>query len=169
MGTTPPLPAAAPAIPGAVPAEPVPMLFTEPAVDFGDSDSLAALPDEGVVAGVWTIEFFRDDFFDERVEPEPTLDTVLPLPRFRFLITSVLSDNGRTTPCSFRKRPQALHKGWPSGFRRQSGVVWVKQLVQVVGWPLSCPGLVPPGLTGLEGAAELKPDSGGELGEDIAR
>ena len=50
--------------------------------------------------------------------------------------------------------------------RRQSGVVVVKQLVQVVGTLLSPPGR---GLPGLEGAAELKFDSGGEFGEDCGR
>lgn len=52
--------------------------------------------------------------------------------------------------------------------RRHKGVVWVKQLVQVVG-ALPSPCLVPPGLWGRDGAAELKPDSGGELGEDCGR
>lgn len=110
---------------------------TEPVVDLGDSDSLAGLAEVGVVAeaaeeatGVWAIEFLRDDFLDER---EELTGIELPLPRFRFLITSVLSESGRTTPCSLRKRPQALQSGWPSGLRRHSGVVWVKQLVQVVG------------------------------------
>jgi hypothetical protein len=108
-------------------------------VDFGDSDSAAF----GVVTGVIAMEFLRDDFFEARVEDGPT--GVLPLPRLRFLMTSVLSDSGRTTPCSFRNRPQALQRGAPSGLRRQRGVVWVKQLVQVVGAPPS-PGFVPPGL-----------------------
>ena len=74
-----------------------------------------------------------------------------PEPRFRFLMTSVLRLRGRTTPWSLRKRPQALHSGWPSGFRRQSGVVWVKQFVHVVGalvppfvLALLSPGLAPP-------------------------
>ena len=89
-------------------------------VDFGDSES-AALCDVGVVTGVWAIEFFRDDFFDDRVEAVPT--GALPLPRLRFLITSVFKDNGRTTPCSFKNRPHALQSGWPSGLRRHKGVV----------------------------------------------
>lgn len=133
MGTTPPLPAAAPAIPGPVPAEPPPELPIEPVVDFGDSDSLGIFPELGVVTGVWTIEFFRDDFLDDRVEPLPTFTAALPLPRLRFLMTSVFKESGRTTPCNLRKRPQALHNGWPSGLRRHSGVVCVKQLVHVVG------------------------------------
>jgi hypothetical protein len=108
-------------------------------VDFGDSESGAF----GVVTGVRAIEFLRDDFFDARVEVVPT--GAFPLPRLRFLMTSVLSDSGRTTPCSFRKRPHALQRGCPSGLRRHNGVVCVKQLVQVVGALLS-PGFVPPGL-----------------------
>ncbi len=77
--------------------------------------------------------------FFERVLVPPT-GKLFPEPRFRFLMTSVFRLNGRTTPWSFRKRPHALHRGWPSGFLRQSGVVCVKQLVHVVGgadsvWP----------------------------------
>jgi hypothetical protein len=64
-------------------------------VDFGDSES-AALCDVGVVTGVCAIEFLRDDFFDDRVEA--VLTGALPLPRLRFLMTSVFNDNGRTTP-----------------------------------------------------------------------
>jgi hypothetical protein len=121
IGTTPP-DLAAPGVGMAVVAleEPPP---TEP-VDFGDSES-APLPDVGVVAGVCAIEFFRDDFFDA-LDVVPLTGAELPLPRLRFLMTSVLSDKGRTTPCSLRNKPQALHRGWPSGLRRQSGVVWVK-------------------------------------------
>jgi len=47
---------------------------------------------------------------------------VLPPPRLRFLMTSVLSDRGRTTPCNLRNNPHALHRGWPSGFLRHRGV-----------------------------------------------
>jgi hypothetical protein len=93
--------------------------LTDP-VDLGDSES-AALFDVGVVTGVWAIEFFRDDFFEARVAATPT--GAFPLPRLRFLITSVFSDKGRTTPCSFRKSPQALQSGCPSGLRRHKGVV----------------------------------------------
>ena len=42
----------------------------------------------------------------------------------------------------------------------------MKQFVHVVGAPDWSLGFVPPGLGGREGAAELKPDSGGEFGED---
>jgi hypothetical protein len=70
---------------------------TEP-VDFGDSESAwLALPDVGVVTGVCASEFFLDDFFDDRVEAEPT-GAEFPLPRLRFLITSVFKESGRTTP-----------------------------------------------------------------------
>lgn len=139
---------------GVVAAVPVPF---EPAVDFGDSDSFPPL--EGALDAC-AIEFFRTAPFFDRDE---VLITWFPLPRLRFLITSVFKLRGRTTPCSFRNRPHALHSGWPSGLRRQSGVVCVKQLVQVVGTPLSPPGL---GLPGRDGMAELKFESGGELGED---
>jgi hypothetical protein len=71
-------------------------------------------------------------FFLDRVLEPPT-GRPDPEPRFRFLMTSVFKLSGRTTPCSLRKRPQALQRGWPSGLRRQSGVVWVKQFVHVVG------------------------------------
>lgn len=95
----------------APPAAVAPELFTEPAVDFGDSDSFGPFTEPGVVAAgeVCATEFFREDFFDERVDP--TVDTAFPLPRFLFLMTSVFSERGRTTPCSLRKRPQALHNG----------------------------------------------------------
>lgn len=67
------------------------------------------------LAAIERLEFLRD----AAVEPEFFLDLVLvpptgildPEPRFLFLMTSVFKLNGRTTPCSFRKRPQALHKG----------------------------------------------------------
>lgn len=45
----------------------------------------------------------------------------------------------------------------------------MKQLVHVVGTPLSAPGLKIPGLPGLEGAAEVKADSGGDEVEDMGR
>lgn len=41
---------------------------------------------------------------------------------------SVFRLRGRTTPCSLKNRPHALHKVLPSGLRRQSGVVVVLQL-----------------------------------------
>lgn len=135
-------------------------------MEGGDSDAVAlcGLPEVGVVRGAWATEFFLPPFFDERVEETPT-DKLLPLPLLRFLITSVFRERGRTTPCSFRKRPQALQRGWPSGLRRHSGVVCVKQLVQVVGVLPCSPFLEPPGLAGREGAVLLNPDSGGVLGE----
>lgn len=72
------------------------------------------------------VEFFREfsalAVFLDLVLLPPT-GTLVPEPRLRFLMTSVFKLNGRTTPCSFRKRPQALHNGWPSGFRLHKGVV----------------------------------------------
>lgn len=57
---------------------------------------------------------------------------LLPLFRFRFLITSVFKLNGLTTPCNFRNKPHALQSGLPSGFLRHKGVVVVLQLVHCV-------------------------------------
>ena len=76
-------------------------------------------------------------FLAERVLVPPPTGRLAPELRLRFLMTSVFRLSGRTTPWSFRKRPHALQSGWPSGLRRHSGVVWVKQLVQVVGALLS--------------------------------
>jgi hypothetical protein len=52
-------------------------------------------------------------FFDARVAAPPDAPTgsEAPDPRLRFLMTSVFSDRGRTTPWSLRKRPQALQSG----------------------------------------------------------
>jgi hypothetical protein len=99
----------------------------DPVVDFGDSDSVV-LAFAGVLA-TWATEFLRLAAFLDRDE---TPGTVVPLPLLRFLITSVLRLRGLTTPCSLRNRPHALQSGCPSGLRRQSGVVCVKQLVHVV-------------------------------------
>lgn len=161
MATTPP-DLAGEAAP--LPLFPAPPNPADP-VDFGDSES--TLTDVGVETGVCASEFFRDDFFDARDE-EPATGAV-PLPRLRFLMTSVLSERGRTTPWSFRNNPQALQSGCPSGLRRQRGVVCVKQFVHVVGAFPCSPCLVPPGLVGRDGAAELKPDSGGVFGDDCGR
>lgn len=87
------------------------VLGAEPAVDLGDSESAPlALPEVGVVAeDCAAIEFLRDVLFFDLLEP-PT-GTLFPLPRLRFLMTSVLSDSGRTTPCNFKNRPHALQSG----------------------------------------------------------
>jgi hypothetical protein len=85
----------------------------------------------GLVLFVTAVEIDRVEFLREFNALAVFLDlvllpptgTLLPDPRLRFLITSVFKLNGLTTPCSFRKRPQALHKGWPSGFRLHRGVV----------------------------------------------
>lgn len=134
-------------------------------------------------------EFLREAaalaFFFDLVLVPPT-GRLEPEPRFRFLMTSVLRLSGRTTPCNFKNRPQALHSGCPSGFRRQSGVVWVKQLVHVVGvFPsevllaADCKLVVEPcleagGDDGRLGATEENPDMvplaspAGEIGIDCA-
>lgn len=134
MGTT-PLPPTAPVLKpvGVLPAvlPPEPGLSPSRAA-FGGVVALVA-----VVEDIASVEFFREAepkpaFFFDLVLVPPT-GRLAPEPRLRFLITSVFKLRGRTTPWSFRNRPQALHKGCPSGFRRQRGVVWVKQLVHVVG------------------------------------
>lgn len=144
--------------------------LTDPYGEEGDVESfkLLALPEVGVVEGVSPIEFLREAFLADRVEAAPT-GIWFPLPRFRFLMTSVFKESGRTTPCSFRNSPQALHSGWPSGLRRHNGVVWVQQFVHVVGAPMFSPFFDPPGLPGRDGATLLKPDCGGEFGDDCGR
>lgn len=122
-----------------------------PAIEGGDSDSLTLLAraEFGVVTRLLlfpallraTVEFFlvvvpEDepvtmplsamlDFFAARVEATGPVvgGPVWPEPRLRFLMTSVLRERGRTTPWSFRNKPQALQRGWPSGLRRHRGVV----------------------------------------------
>lgn len=72
---------------------------------------------------MFNVEFFRvftpEDvpealmlafFLPDRVLVPPT-GPLFPEPRFRFLITSVFKLSGRTTPCSFKNRPQALQRG----------------------------------------------------------
>lgn len=113
----------------------------------------------GVTVDTCCTEFLREDFF---VREAPTA-RVLALLRLRFLMTSVFSDRGRTTPCNLRNKPQALQSGWPSGLRRHRGVVEVRQLVQMVGPAVPCSPFL--GLAGRDGAALLRPDSGGVLGE----
>ena len=118
MGTTPDVPAVAVGV--ATPVELAasdndddPRVVVSPMPEEAGGDSGAPLVggrlDWGAAAMVgacWT-EFLREDFFDREV---PTAK-VLALLRLRFLITSVFSDRGRTTPCSLRNRPQALHRG----------------------------------------------------------
>jgi hypothetical protein len=43
------------------------------------------------------MEFFRVAFFEDRVDALPT-GIEFPLPLFRFLMTSVFNESGRTTP-----------------------------------------------------------------------
>jgi hypothetical protein len=69
-----------------------------------------------------SVEFFLvlvPDVLAEALTPAVFLDRVLvpptgkfaPEPRLRFLITSVFKLSGRTTPWSFKNRPQALQRG----------------------------------------------------------
>lgn len=92
------------ALVGVVAAVPV---LAEPAFDLGESASVA-----DILAGLLeecAIEFLRlAIFFDLE---DVAVEDGLPLPRLRFLITSVFKLSGRTTPCSLRNRPQALQRG----------------------------------------------------------
>lgn len=60
-----------------------------------------------------SVEFF----LEAALEPvpfffrDPPTGRLAPDPLFRFLMTSVFKLRGRTTPWSFRKRPQALQRG----------------------------------------------------------
>jgi hypothetical protein len=74
---------------GVVTALPVP---AEPATDFGESASLADF--EGVFAD-WAIEFLRLAIF---LDLEEVVIAGFPLPRLRFLMTSVFRLRGLTTP-----------------------------------------------------------------------
>ena len=74
---------------GVVTALPVP---AEPATDFGESASLADF--EGVFAD-WAIEFLRLAIF---LDLEEVVTAGFPLPRLRFLMTSVFRLRGLTTP-----------------------------------------------------------------------
>ena len=99
IGTTPLLvvPADAGKLVGVLPAVERPS--AEPCSDGGDSEfvALRALAEVGVTEGVCWMEFLRDTFFDDLAAETPT-GRLFPLPRFRFLITSVLRERGRTTP-----------------------------------------------------------------------
>jgi len=70
-------------------------------VDVGFDERLFAILDFRAEVRVGT----ASEALAELVPPE------FPPPRFRFLMTSVFRDKGRTTPWSLRKRPQALHRG----------------------------------------------------------
>jgi len=105
--------------PGAIDTTPFALgVAPDDVVELGDSESCGIRC--GIGAGGATREFLRDAFLPTDLV---LLTCVAPLPRLRFLITSVLRDRGRTTPWSFRNRPHALHSGFPSGFRRHKGVV----------------------------------------------
>jgi hypothetical protein len=65
----------------------------EPVMEGGDSEVLMRDPME--LDGACWIEFLREVFLDDREAPTAS---VLALLRFLFLMTSVFSDSGRTTP-----------------------------------------------------------------------
>lgn len=142
IGTTPlpPTMAAPPYwLPGVLPAVKFPLLVGLSAsllllgrfIDGGDTAAwllttgTATAAAAAAAADMDSVEFF----LEAALEPVPAFFLVpptgrlLPDPRFLFLMTSVFKLSGRTTPWSFRKRPQALHRGWPSGLRLHSGVV----------------------------------------------
>lgn len=56
-----------------------------------------------------TTEFFRAEVRVGAVSV--VVVVVFPPPLFRFLITSVFNESGRTTPCNLRNSPHALHSG----------------------------------------------------------
>ena len=71
-------------------------IVLDPIMAGGDSEELPFGVREATrLEGICAMEFLRDDFLDEREVPTARL---LALLRLRFLITSVLSDSGRTTP-----------------------------------------------------------------------
>lgn len=95
---------------GVLPVVALVLPVVDPVVDFGDSESCTeVLPEVGVVAGVCATEFFLLAVFFIRLGP--AVGGAFPLPRLRFLITSVFKLRGLTTPCSLRNSPQALQRG----------------------------------------------------------
>lgn len=75
---------------------------------------LVLLVELAATVAIDKVELFREAaadpvafFLDLALPPDP----LGPEPLFLFLMTSVLRLRGRTTPCSLRKRPQALHSG----------------------------------------------------------
>jgi len=75
---------------GTTPGFPIPL---DPDMDGGDSEVLTRdVIDED---GACWMEFLREDFLDDREVPTVRVFALL---RLRFLITSVFSESGRTTP-----------------------------------------------------------------------
>ena len=98
---------------GVLPAVELGAVF-EPAAELGESASAAEfLLVAAAKMGALTTEFFRlAAFFVDRIGvPVGPAVGCAPLPRLRFLITSVFKLSGRTTPCSLRNKPQALQSG----------------------------------------------------------
>lgn len=134
IGTT-PLPPTAPAAEPALPWKLVgllPAVFPPEAAPLTGESAAFTLAARVVAGGVvaeetggtaemLSVEFLRvlgpefkalelEFFLPDRVLVPPT-GALLPEPRLRFLITSVFRLRGRTTPCSFKNRPQALQRG----------------------------------------------------------
>src|SRR5579859_5924692 len=82
--------------------------FALPPIEFR-RDRVGELSPELVVELFFATEFFRAEVRVGTVSA--VVAVVFPPPRFRFLITSVFKDSGRTTPCSLRNNPHALHSG----------------------------------------------------------
>lgn len=58
-------------------------------------------------------------------------DLLLCLTLFLDLMTSLFKEIGLGRPCSFKNKPQALHKTWPVSSLLHNGVVWVLQFLHV--------------------------------------
>ena len=116
----------------------LPPLPIDPEAEAGLALSLVPIPKVLVGVVAWVVEGVTTEFFlvpgplldwvpiflDARVDAAPDATGIdAPEPRFLFFITSVFKESGRTTPWSFKNSPQALQRGWPSGFRRHRGVV----------------------------------------------
>jgi hypothetical protein len=96
--------------------------FALPPIEFR-RDMVGEFSPDVLVDPFLATEFFRAEVRVGAVSV--VVVVVFPPPRLRFLITSVFKERGRTTPCSLRNNPHALHSGWPSGFLRHKGVLVV--------------------------------------------
>lgn len=92
----------------------------------GDATEEGEFPDD---AGVEYIEMFFSKLLIILVS---LFCETLERREFLFLITSVLSDNGRIVPCNFWNKPHALQSVLPFGSRLHNGVFCVWQLKQTV-------------------------------------
>lgn len=107
-------------------------------VDAGTGRTITGLDLPGMLGAIWSVPVLRRcsdccccccccifDLFLLAL-------SALALDLLRFLMTSDFRLSGRTTPCSLRKSPHALQRGFPSGSLRHNGVVVVLQLVHFV-------------------------------------